>query len=72
MRRPCLIDNWREAHKFLSVQLAALVAVLSLAYDYLPAVQQYLPQGWVKWAAAAIIVGRVLKQNAAGGGNGHS
>lgn len=69
MRRPRLIDNWRQAHKFLSVQIAALVAVLSLAYDYLPAVQQYLPQGWVKWAALAVILARVLHQSTVSGGS---
>ncbi|KAF7600157.1 MAG: hypothetical protein CGU28_04215 [Candidatus Dactylopiibacterium carminicum] len=57
-----LIENWREAHKFLSVQLAALMTLISFAYDYLPAVQQYLPEGWVKWIASAIILARVIKQ----------
>lgn len=65
--KPRLIENWREAYKFLSVQLAALLAALSLAYDYLPAVQQYLPQGWVKWLALAIIVARVLQQKSVSG-----
>ena len=31
--------------------IAALMGLLALAYDYLPAVQQYLPAGWAKWAA---------------------
>jgi hypothetical protein len=62
-----LIPNWREAWKFMSVQLAAILALLSFAYDYLPAVQQYLPEGWVKWMALAIIVVRIVKQyNVAG------
>lgn len=67
--KPRLIENWREAYRFLSVQLAALLAVLSLAYDYLPAVQQYLPEGWVKWLALAIIVGRLLQQKSVSGGS---
>ena len=62
-----LIPNWREAWKFMSVQLAAILALLSFAYDYLPAVQQYLPEGWVKWMALGIIVVRIVKQyNVAG------
>lgn len=58
-----LIDDWKDSWKFLSVQLAAALALLDTAYEYLPAVQTYLPEGWVKWLALAIIVGRVIKQN---------
>ena len=58
-----LIDDWKDSWKFLSVQLAAALALLDTAYEYLPAVQTYLPEGWVKWLALAIIVGRIIKQN---------
>lgn len=58
-----LIDDWKDSWKFLSVQLAAALALLDTAYEYLPAVQTYLPEGWVRWIALAIIVGRVIKQN---------
>ncbi len=58
-----LIDDWKDSWKFLSIQLAAALALLDTAYEYLPAVQSYLPEGWVKWIALAIIVGRVIKQN---------
>lgn len=58
-----LVDDWKDSWKFLSVQLAAALALLDTAYEYLPAVQMYLPEGWVKWLALAIIVGRVIKQN---------
>lgn len=58
-----LIDDWKDSWKFLSVQLAAALALLDTAYEYLPAVQTYLPEGWVKWIALAIIVGRIIKQN---------
>lgn len=57
-----LIDDWRQSWKFLSVQLAAALALLDVAYEYLPAVQSYLPEGWVKWIALTIIVARVIKQ----------
>jgi len=57
-----LIDDWKDSWKFLSVQLAAALALLDTAYEYLPAVQTYLPKGWVKWIALAIIVARVIKQ----------
>lgn len=57
-----LIEDWKQSWKFLSVQLAAALALLDVAYEYLPAVQSYLPEGWVKWMALAIIVARVIKQ----------
>lgn len=57
-----LIDDWRRAGRMLSVQLAALLGLVSTAYDYLPAIQQYLPEGWVRWMALAIIAARLLHQ----------
>ena len=57
-----LIPDWRQAWRFLSVQLAAAIALLAAAYDYLPAIRTYVPEGWVKWAALLIIAGRVLHQ----------
>lgn len=57
-----LIEDWRQSWKFLSVQLAAALALLDIAYEYLPAVQTYLPEGWVKWMALSIIVARIIKQ----------
>ncbi len=57
-----LIEDWKQSWKFLSVQLAAAQALLDVAYEYLPAVQSYLPEGWVRWIALTIIVARVIKQ----------
>ena len=57
-----LIEDWKQSWKFLSVQLAAAMALLDIAYEYLPTVQSYLPEGWVKWMALAIIVARIIKQ----------
>lgn len=57
-----LIEDWKQSWRFLSVQLAAALALLDVAYEYLPAVQSYLPEGWVKWIALTIIVARVIKQ----------
>lgn len=61
-----LIEEWQKAHKFFTVQLAALLVLLDIAYEYLPAVQAYLPEGWVKWFALAIIVARVVRQRSSG------
>ena len=58
-----LIPDWRQAWRYLSIQLAAATALLAAAYDYLPAVRDYLPEGWVKWAAIVIIAARVVHQS---------
>lgn len=57
-----LIDDARRAWRFLSVQLAALLALVATAWDYMPALQQYLDPAWVKYAALAILVARLWKQ----------
>lgn len=57
-----LIADWKKAHQYLTVQLAALMAMITTAWEYIPAVQQYLDPAWVKWFALAMIVARVIKQ----------
>jgi hypothetical protein len=57
-----LVPDWKEAWSWLSVQLAAGIAALATAYDYLPAVRENLPEGWVKYAIPLIILGRVIDQ----------
>lgn len=57
-----LIENWKSAWRMLSVQSAALLAVLAAAYEYLPALQTYLPEGWTKYAALLVIAARLVKQ----------
>lgn len=57
-----LIENWRNAWRMLSVQAAALLGIVAAAYEYLPALQAYLPEGWVKYAALLVILARVVKQ----------
>ena len=58
-----LVDDWRRAHKWLTVWVAALIAVLAEAQDQIPFVREYLPPGWVKFAALAVIVARLYKQS---------
>ena len=60
------IPEWRQAWRFLSVQAAAALALLAAAYDYLPAVREYLPDGWMKWAALLVIAARIMNQKTAG------
>jgi hypothetical protein len=58
------IDDWRRAHKLLTVQAAALLAAASAAWDYVPTVRDYLDPAWLKWFALAMIVLRVINQTA--------
>jgi len=37
-----LVYDWKRAHKWASVRITAALAAVSLAYDYLPAVQSYI------------------------------
>lgn len=62
-----LIETWRKAHRYVTVQLAALLAAISTAWDYIPAVQQYLDPAWLKWFALAMIVARLVKQPSVSG-----
>jgi hypothetical protein len=57
-----LIPEWKQAYKYLSIQLATLLAIISAAYEYMPMLQSYLPDGWVKWFALVIIVARLIQQ----------
>lgn len=57
-----LIANWKTAWKYVSVQLAALLALGSLAFDYLPFMKDYLPQEIVTYLALAIIAARLVSQ----------
>ena len=56
------VPDWREAHRWISVQLAALITLLSIAYDYIPIVRENMPEGWVKYAVPLILLGRIINQ----------
>lgn len=58
-----LIEEWKCAYKLMTVWLAAAMVAVSTAYEYLPIIQQYLPDTWVRWMAGAIIVARIIKQS---------
>lgn len=58
-----LIEDWKRAWRLSTIWLAAALGLLDAAAEYLPMVKTYLPEGWVKYIAAAIILARVLKQN---------
>lgn len=57
-----LIDDARKAYRYLTVQLATLMAILATAWEFMPQVQQYLDPAWVKYFALAMILARVIRQ----------
>lgn len=57
-----LIENWKNAYKYLTVQLATGLLLLSQAYEYLPMLKDYVPQNYVSVLALAIIVARIVAQ----------
>ncbi len=65
-----LVDDASRAWRWFSVQIAALLAVLPLAWAELPGdVKAYLPPEWRPWIvtglAVGIIAGRLIKQGPA-------
>lgn len=62
-----LIDEWRHAHRMLSVQAMALAAAIQGAWPMIPAdLKSSLPPGLVHWVSIALliagIVGRLVDQ----------
>lgn len=57
-----LVEDWKQSWKFLSVQLASALVVLQLLQENMPALQPYLPEGWVKYIGLAIVIGRIVQQ----------
>lgn len=58
-----MIENWKQAYRMHSVQLAALVAFLAGLEPFIPQLAEFLPDGWASAAAGLIIVARLAKQN---------
>lgn len=65
-----MVKDWRNAWRWLSVQLAALLAVMPFVWAELPHdVKEYIPSEWHPWIvsgmALAIIIGRMKNQGGA-------
>ena len=63
-----LVSDWKRAYRWFSVQAAAVLAGLQVAYELLPAAQSYIPAGPFRWlmiaGLAAVIIGRLKAQPA--------
>jgi hypothetical protein len=71
-----LIDDWKQAYRLFSVQVAAALVALEVAGGYLPELKEYLGDDFGKWIGLAIIIARIIRQTPAhvgadprGGGN---
>lgn len=55
-----LIPNWKRAHRFISVQLMALVAGIQGIWPQIPAdLKSALPAGVVYWVSIALLIAAV-------------
>lgn len=57
-----LIPNWKSAWRYVSVQLAALMAILVSIEPFQPQIITVLPQHWQALLSIAILVARVVQQ----------
>lgn len=57
-----LIPEWKQAYKFVSVQLAALMTVLLGLEQFAPQIAAYLPPEWQLILSGAILVARIVQQ----------
>ena len=57
-----LIPDWKTSYKYLTVQLALVLAALSELYNYMPMLQDLLPHNYVTILSLAIVVARVVSQ----------
>lgn len=57
-----LIPEWRQAWKFASVQLTALLALLLSLEPLVPQITAYLPPHWAAYLSGAILLARVIQQ----------
>ena len=61
-----LIEDWRRAYRWLSVQAAAAIAALATVYDLFPTMREYIAPPVFRWmmvlGGIAVIVGRIKNQ----------
>ncbi len=62
-----LVENWRQAARWFSVQAFAAIIALPMIWASMPAdVKAYLPDEWKPWImvalAAAGVIGRLVDQ----------
>jgi hypothetical protein len=58
-----MIENWKKAYKFFSVQLLAVLIVLAGLEPFVPQISALLPEHWVPVFAALILFSRLVSQS---------
>lgn len=63
-----MVDNWKKAWTWFSVQLAVFLAFLPHLWEYFPQdLKNRIPPEWYPWVISAvslgIVVGRLKKQS---------
>lgn len=52
-----LVDNWKRAHRMISVQLMAATGAIQAAWPSIPQdLKDALPHGIVRWVSIALLV----------------
>ena len=57
-----LIENWKQAWRYYTVRIAGRLILLDFGYEYLPVMQTYLPESWVRWVGLVLIAARIIRQ----------
>lgn len=57
-----LIEDWKKAYTFLSVQLAFVLVLLEGAYAYQAEIVGYLPEHTRGYVAGLLIAARIYQQ----------
>lgn len=57
-----LIENWKQAWKYISVQIAAVILFLPTLAPYMPEIMAYIPTNWYQILGGAILIARIVKQ----------
>lgn len=56
-----LVDDWKQAWKWFSVQALAILALLPIVWPTLPVqVHQWVPDAWKPWIIVALAVGGLV------------
>ena len=56
-----LVENWKSAWKWFSVQALAVIALLPLVWPSLPpGVTAWVPESWRPWIIAILAVGGIV------------
>lgn len=65
-----LVDNWKQAWRWFSVQALTIVMVIPLVWDSLASdIKEFLPENLEPWTLAVVagagLIGRLIDQNKA-------